>query len=118
MKKQATYRHFWGIALAMLFAGTFVLRSAHHLFFHDHAHHPVCEKTFARDGGTHIHNEEYKPDDCSACAFLFAIPEIVSITALVRQPVAVSDSLPCPVAQFFIGKDCEGTHLRGPPARF
>ena len=101
--------------LAVLFSLTWSLKSVHEFFRHHHDR-PACTATHANPG-THLHDERYIPDDCSMCAFVLCVPELLTINALVVAPLKLPDSIP-PV--FYqpptdAKTACDSIFRRGPP---
>ncbi|MEQ1747633.1 MAG: hypothetical protein ABMA02_19550, partial [Saprospiraceae bacterium] len=101
--------------LCFVFLVSLTLKSGHALLL-NHIHHavPTCE-TGHDAAGAHLHDGRYNPDDCSICAFLFAVPELVSISVVIKKPQPVTGD--SPVAPAFPHFDCAHhlVHLRGPP---
>ena len=112
-----SYRQISAGFLALAFVAFWSMKTLHVLAsHHSHADHPVCSASDDRSA-MHLHDERYASDDCSICAFVLAVPEIISITALLiptgSEPVT---SVPCycPPKCTNLAKDT--TCLRGPPA--
>jgi len=103
--------------LALVFVFSWSLKTAHTLFMH-HAHHdvPVCEAAYDGSSSKHFHDERYHPDDCSVCAFIFAIPEIVSVPVLLQPPVLVAARAFIAPPTPFRPVEADAVRLRGPPA--
>jgi hypothetical protein len=62
-----------------------MLRATHTLFLHHDDHdRPVCEAGY-RGNTKHIHDERYGVrDECPLCAFLFSVPELISMASAVQ----------------------------------
>lgn len=105
--------------LALVFVASWSLKTLHGLCMH-HAHHgaPVCEA--AHEGGNtqHLHDERYTPDDCSVCAFMFAVPEIVGMPLLPGAPAEARTTLPAAPVEPLLPVYANDIRLRGPPAPF
>ncbi|MBK7936199.1 MAG: hypothetical protein IPJ82_03600 [Lewinellaceae bacterium] len=115
MSKNSSYRRFGALALILVFSATWSLKSIHEFFRHHHDH-PVCTAAF--DGQTtHLHDERYIGDDCSLCAFVLFVPEVITITALVATPSKLPDTVPPVFYQPPSGSKtaCDSTLRRGPP---
>lgn len=117
MKKQSTYGRFQAGLLALIVFAAWALRTGHALLLH-HAHHdvPVCMAEKEGHRTVHLHDERYKPDDCSVCAFCFATPELLpAVLALVVTQPAADAVLPHPPDAQTVAFDGP-VLLRGPPA--
>lgn len=103
------------IFLVLVFLAAWSLKSVHEFFRH-HSDHPVCTAT-VKGGGKHLHDERYIGDNCSLCAFVLFVPELLSITTLVAPANRPPDSLPPDFYQApFDAKTAFDTTLRrGPP---
>lgn len=101
--------------MVLAFAASWALKVAHHwCMHHTHREVPVCA---AAHQGTakHLHDERYNPDDCSICAFIFAVPELVTVSVpLARTPVVLRRLLPA-YSLPFISTQPNTARLRGPP---
>lgn len=113
------YRQIGAWALTLIFATTCSLKSVHNLLLHDHDHdaHPVCEAAYSHDG-LHLHDERYNPDDCSLCAFVLSVPELISMAAF---PAAIAKLPNSQRASLYHAPDlskiaCDITLRRGPPS--
>ncbi|MBK6929609.1 MAG: hypothetical protein IPH12_01640 [Saprospirales bacterium] len=101
--------------LGLAFVAAWGLKTSHLLLLH-HVHHtiPVCEAEHD-ENSAHLHDARYNPDDCSICAHLLAVPELVSVSAALAAPApARQDCLavrPRPL------RSCspEVSRSRGPP---
>lgn len=85
--------------------------------FRGHIHHaiPVCESGH-KTPASHLHDSRYNPDDCSVCAFLFAVTELVPVSTCIHPPkLQLVRSLPM-ASQTFTVLEHSTTLLRGPPA--
>jgi hypothetical protein len=118
LQKLSLHRLLGAWALTLIFAATCSLKSVHSLLLHHdhHADHPVCEAAYSHDG-LHLHDERYNPDDCSLCAFVLSVPEMISIPVFQATIVKLPDSAP---ASFYHAPvcsktACDITRRRGPP---
>ena len=101
--------------LALLLGVSWSLRMGHALLMH-HTHRdlPVCEAA-QQGNATHLHDERYHPDDCSVCAFLFAIPDLVGVSFLLERPERIARrSLPVFIPPCLTART-NSVQLRGPP---
>lgn len=112
---QQAFTRFKAGFLTLIFLASWAVKVGHMIFQH-HAHRsvPVCEA--ARQGQTtHLHDARYQPDDCSICAFLFAIPELIPISALpVLAAAAANCCVPAPPA-ILLATAADSVSSRGPP---
>lgn len=103
--------------MTLIFAAACSLKTVHGLLLHhSHAARPLCEAKY--DGkGAHIHDERYAANDCSLCAFVLSVPEMLSISALFAPPAKLPDSeSPVLYQQPAVKKTaCDSTLRRGPP---
>ena len=115
LKTQTIYMHTKAWLLALVVVSSWSVKTIHSLCMHHERHGaPVCEA--AHEGRSmHLHDERYTPDDCSVCAFIFAIPEIVTVPTLVQPPVAWARPLPVAPATPFHAVYANDIRLRGPP---
>ncbi len=101
--------------LALLFTTVWSVNSLHDFFLHHE--HPVCEAAYDGGSGVHIHDERYEAGDCSFCAFVLSVPEVLSFLTL---PVS-SSKLPDSESPNFYHSPvqsktaCDSTLRRGPP---
>ncbi len=113
---QQAFTRFKAGFLTLIFLASWAVKVGHMIFQH-HAHRsvPVCEA--AHQGQTtHLHDARYQPDDCSICAFLFAIPELTPISALPAFAAATTHRCaPAPPA-FLLAAAVDSVSSRGPPA--
>jgi len=103
--------------LALVFAAACSLKTVHSLLLHHaHADHPVCEAAYEHQG-VHLHDERYSPDDCSLCAFVLSVPEMLSISAFVTRAVKLPDSESPNFYHAPVNSKtaCDSTLRRGPP---
>jgi hypothetical protein len=109
----AKYHRITAFLLAVLLLQVVVLKEVHHLLEHDHDAVAHCE---ASSNETHLHGEEYHPEDCFLCVFHFA-PATLSFEDISIEAPLFPVKLP-----FFSYKSCltprQNWHfqLRGPPA--
>lgn len=104
--------------LVLLFAAAWLLRTVHGFILHPgHTHDRlVCTAFYdGRPGKTHLHDKRYAVEDCPVCDFAFAIPELLSVTALLTPPAVLHDSVATilPASERSTLKDT--TFRRGPP---
>lgn len=86
------------------------------LAHHDHADRPTCYVATDHDG-THLHDERYAGEDCSLCAFVLAVPDVFSISVLVRPAASLPHMAPTMLYETRHDKTAfDTTDLRGPPA--
>jgi len=100
--------------LALLFTTVWSVSSLHDFFLHHE--HAVCEDAY--DGkGAHIHDERYEASDCSLCAFVLSVPEVLSFLALPTQPSKLPDSATPNLYHSPVQSKtaCDSTLRRGPP---
>lgn len=104
--------------LGLVFLASTMLKTGHLLLLHhDHHETPVCEIGH-NDSGTHLHDERYNPDDCSICAFLFAVPELVSVHVSLKKQEMPSRGLAFASGTLATSPALHAIRLRGPPAQF
>lgn len=115
LNTQTIYTHIKAGLLALVFVASWSVKTIHGLCMH-HEHHdvPVCEA--AHEGNVqHLHDERYTPEDCSVCAFIFAVPEIVCVPVFSPLPVPAekreTTTLPSPYRPVY----GDAVRLRGPP---
>lgn len=101
--------------LALVFVSSWSLKTVHTLVMH-HAHHdvPVCAAAY-EGSSKHFHDERYQPDDCSVCAFIFAVPEIVSVSVLLQPPALVAGREMANPPSRCYSVDPDSVRSRGPP---
>lgn len=103
--------------LALLFTTVWSVSSLHDFFLHHDHEHPVCEAAYEGSNGTHIHDDRYEANDCSLCAFVLSVPEVLSFLTLPTQPTKLPDS---ESPNFYHSPTqsktaCDSTLRRGPP---
>ncbi|MFN0014352.1 MAG: hypothetical protein ACKVU2_07365 [Saprospiraceae bacterium] len=101
--------------LCFAFLASLTLKSGHALLL-NHTHHavPVCDAGHD-NASAHLHDERYNPDDCSICAFLFAVPELVCVSIALTKPQLVAGESPNAPASWHFDCTHHSIHLRGPP---
>ncbi|MBK9017408.1 MAG: hypothetical protein IPM82_27050 [Saprospiraceae bacterium] len=112
MKNNQTYRRIAAFLLAALILQVVALKEVHHLLEH---HHDAVAHCTDSGSGTHLHGEEYHPEDCFICVFHFAPATLEFHEFSVETPV-------CKALQssFFYHKTLTSRvnwhfQLRGPP---
>lgn len=102
--------------LGMVFLASMTLKTGHLLLLH-HEHHdvPVCEVGHD-DSSVHLHDERYNPDDCATCAFLFAVPELVSVHVSLQAFSPLSENAPATPCAIVPLSALHTIRLRGPPS--
>lgn len=115
MKKQEKINFLPALLLA-LFCLSVAARVAHHLFFHAAHEHEICTDFQTDFKTTHLHDERYHLDDCSVCAFIFSVPEFVSMSALVFSYEKLPDSVQVYEENEGQPRNVDSLFLRGPPA--
>ncbi len=118
MQRPPAFQKRTALLLVLLFAAAWLLRTVHGVVLHhQHAHNRLACTAFHDEhpGKTHLHDMRYAVEDCPVCDFGFAVPELISITALLSSPAPRHDS----VTVFF--QEAEENSLkdtvfrRGPP---
>ena len=115
LKTQTIYTHIKAGLLALVFVASWSVKTAHSLCMH-HEHHdvPVCEA--AHKGNTkHLHDERYAPEDCSVCAFIFAVPEIVCVPVFSPLPAPAENRETAAMPSAYRPVYGDAVRLRGPP---
>lgn len=115
MKKQEKIRLLPAL-LSALFCLSVAARAAHHLFFHSAHEHEICSDFQPDFKTTHLHDERYHFDDCSVCAFIFSVPEFVSMSAFVFSFEKLPDSVQVFEEIEGVRRTADSIFLRGPPA--
>ncbi len=114
MKKQEKI-HWFSVLSLVLFCFSAGLRVVHHLFLHQHDDREICQDFQHDEKTTHLHDERYQPEKCEVCAFIFSIPEFVSISALVFRESKLADSLKIEAQKTCVPSEVDSIYLRGPP---
>ncbi|MCC6280242.1 MAG: hypothetical protein IT262_06575 [Saprospiraceae bacterium] len=117
MQKNGSYRLWSARLLVFVFVAMWSLKMGHALLaHHEHADRPTCEVATEHQG-THLHDERYAGEDCSLCAFVLAIPDVFSVSALISPAAQMPDSAqPLLFENPYIQTAFDTTTLRGPPA--
>ena len=103
--------------LLLIFLTMWSVKMGHAFFAHHrHTDRPVCEA--ALDHSTaHLHDERYAGEDCSLCAFVLAVPDVFSISALPNDAPSVPYTAPLLPYESRTGQSAFDTTVsRGPPA--
>ena len=84
----------------------------------EESHHavPVCESGHTSPA-THLHDARFNPDDCSICAFLFAVSELIPVKVVVHSPKMVALRSPLSPEKSLPVLEHVSLLLRGPPAK-
>jgi hypothetical protein len=113
LKTVSTYRRFAAYLLAALVFQVVALKEVHHLLEHEHEAVAHCE---ANGNQTHLHGEEYHPEDCFICDFHFA-PATLEFHEITISALTVPDSED---SFFYQNSPTQRVNwhfqLRGPPA--
>lgn len=115
MKKQEKI-NFLPVLLLLLFCLSVAARATHHLFFHSAHEHEICSDVQPDFKTTHLHDERYHIDDCSVCAFIFSVPEFVSMSAFVFSFENLPDSVQVFEENEGQPRSLDSNFSRGPPA--
>ncbi|MBL7827500.1 MAG: hypothetical protein JNJ57_12765 [Saprospiraceae bacterium] len=112
-----TYLRSWSAGLlALVFVAFWLTKTMHVLVLHHHHDHPVCTASSNDRSEHHFHDERYADDECSICAFVFAIPELISVSvALKNDTPSPSQTQPTYLAPACTDLAHDTTHRRGPP---
>ena len=115
LKKQTGQGRFKSGLLALIFIAEWALKLGLTLFFH-HAHHdaPVCVAAHECIVA-HVHDARYLPDDCSMCAFLFAIPELITVAVWLEPTPAVTERITQAYLTPLLSPGGDSVNSRGPP---
>ncbi|MCF8244793.1 MAG: hypothetical protein K9J37_09800 [Saprospiraceae bacterium] len=115
MKNNQTYRQTTALLLAFLVLQVVMLKEFHG-FFDSHHHVQVAHCDDTKQGESHLHNEEYAPNDCAICFFNLAPATLDFQEFSAQTPVCLPLRKPFFYQETLSNRVNWHFQLRGPPA--